>query len=394
METDYRDYIQSWISGISSEIDFWENEVMKEDGYYHEKVMNRYIQDNSFKLEDEITDNGGTIKFCDVGSGPFSRCGFVSNKAKVEAIAVDPLADAYIYLKNKYNMDNQIDLKMGFAEFLDKLFAENSFDMVHMSNSLDHAFDPIIGIFQLLYICKIGGKVILRHHENEAENERYVGFHQWNLSVHNEENAFVIWRKDCRYNINEIFEEYADIEIYPDEVEKGGTWVFNKIVLTKKHRVSIPENNYHEIFCKEIYIGLIKTKLYEQLFVAKFGMWNQFSRDVRMRIAELRQRPKVFLDIIDRKKIKKLDIYGAGKIGRDFYSLCNEAGVKVGTLIDRNIDNVGFLPIVLAENYYPKKDVDAVVVTIDQSETIKSLFVSKGIGLEIILDIKDVLGNY
>lgn len=84
----------------------------------------------------------------------------------------------------------ELILHMGF---LDNLFEEKMFDFVHMSNSLDHSFDAIAGTDELLYICIIGGKIVLRHHANEIEN--YDGLHQWNLSVLNEEKFFLTKRK-------------------------------------------------------------------------------------------------------------------------------------------------------------------------------------------------------
>lgn len=53
---------------------------------------------------------------------------------------------------------------------------DGSFDVVHMSNALDHCFDPIFGLMQLISVCKIGGKVILRHNENEALNEHILDY--------------------------------------------------------------------------------------------------------------------------------------------------------------------------------------------------------------------------
>ena len=85
------------------------------------------------------------IQFIDVGSGPFSRCGIATEKVKLEGIAVDPLADIYTILKKKNGLENGIDLRIGFVELLDKQFEKNIFDLVHMSNALDHSFDPVFG---------------------------------------------------------------------------------------------------------------------------------------------------------------------------------------------------------------------------------------------------------
>lgn len=109
-------------------------------------------------------------------------------------------------------------------------------------------FDPLIGIYQMLRICKINGKVILRHHENEAVNERYEGFHKWNLSLKTEPGKFIIWNQDAKYDINELFKQYMTIVLESDIVEDISGWTYNKVIMTKVQDVEIPSNPYFEIF--------------------------------------------------------------------------------------------------------------------------------------------------
>ena len=111
--------------------------------------------------------------------------------------------------------------------------------MVYMRNSLDHSFDPLRGLQELLYICKVGGKIILQHAENEAVNQKYSGLHQWNLSLQNEEKSFVIWSGNEHYDICEWFFGCADFELYPPEKKRGG----HTVVMTKTNRIDIPEGS-------------------------------------------------------------------------------------------------------------------------------------------------------
>lgn len=143
---DYTTYIKTWISNISSEIDFW-NEFLKSKGSSigAEDIFAIRISARSpFVLDDEIEQS--KIKFLDVGSGPFSNCGIISNNAEIEFSAIDPLATIYQYLKEKYDIKSPIEPKCGIIENLRDYFEYNSFDMVHMSNALDHCFDPLEGI--------------------------------------------------------------------------------------------------------------------------------------------------------------------------------------------------------------------------------------------------------
>ena len=55
-------------------------------------------------------------------------------------------------------------------------FPRNYFHVSHMRNALDHAFDPVEGILQLLHVTKPGGFVLLRHAQNEGVRGRVERF--------------------------------------------------------------------------------------------------------------------------------------------------------------------------------------------------------------------------
>lgn len=183
MESRMDEQLDRWLNGIYNEIFFWKNYMETGGGRFKSGFADTIEKNKKFILEDDLSffEGKDRVDFIDVGSGPFSRCGFVTEKIKLNCISVDPLADIYTILKRKNHLENGVKLESGFVELLDKKFPKNTFDFVHMSNALDHSFNPIVGISQLLNVCKIGGKVVLRHNQNEAETEQYDGFHQWNL---------------------------------------------------------------------------------------------------------------------------------------------------------------------------------------------------------------------
>lgn len=140
------------------------------------------------------------------------------------------------------------------VEVLHLLFNENEYDFVHMSNSLDHCFDPISGIKELLYITKVGGKVVLRHTNNEAEREKYSGFHQWNLTI--DEGNFIVWRKnEVPLVVNDIISEFAEIEYIGQCEEKlfEDNWEYNKVVIRKKKQFNMDIE-----YSKQVIISLIE----------------------------------------------------------------------------------------------------------------------------------------
>ena len=243
---EYLTYLNTWISNISSEIDFWDNLLKSRGGSIGaEEIFALRISDSSpFMLNDEIEDT--KVKFLDVGSGPFSNCGTISTKAEIEFSAVDPLAIIYQYLKQKYNIKSPIEPKSGIVENLSDYFEYNSYDIVHMSNALDHCFDPLEGIKQMLAICKVGGKVILRHNENEGEKAHYNGLHQWNIELR--DGKFLIWNMDRQFNIGEEIKEYAVIEKALMEEEKtlDDIWIHNKFVIRKLNDFTLKKNLYRK----------------------------------------------------------------------------------------------------------------------------------------------------
>lgn len=350
--------LDSWLNGIYSEINFWNNIIKTDGGIYNKNLWHNIINKNrSFVLEDDIPTDfyGKKFDFIDVGSGPFSRCGFVTDKVILNHTAVDPLADVYNVLKAKSGINNEINLKTGFVEILDRYFEPNSYDMVHMSNSLDHSFDPVLGIYQLINICRIGGKVILRHKENEAEIEDYEGFHQWNLSVNVSENKFVIWRNNEEYNINEIFSNYVDIKCSVDSLEP----IFNRVEMIKKAEISIPDNNLYDIMLAKIYPFMIKTIMQDVLTNVnspKEVYINDMVAQIEtISIKKLRQ-------FLTSNNYKKIAVYGMGKIGMKFAEVLSDAGMEL-IIIDRRDLTFRQLKTIHLDNYVDDTVADAVIIT-------------------------------
>lgn len=377
MSSEYREYYEKWLSGLEEEIEFWKMYMEERGGLYFHGYNKTISPNRKFELEDDIPleSYGKEYIFIDIGSGPFSRCGRLTDKVKLNALSVDPLASVYKILKEKNKIDNGVKLECGFVELLSRQFPENTFDMVHMSNSLDHSFDAMYGLYQLLYICKIGGKVILRHTENEAERERYNGLHQWNLSLHNAEKSFVIWRNDKRYNISKLFMEYADIELYPDSVESGGGWLHNKVVMIKKKRVTIPDINYYDQMFGYTYDFLLKLLLKMEDEKNR----KELSRNEVLckRISEIFYDSEVFTEKIRKYNISNVDIYGMGAVGKALYRLLKKCGVNIGQVIDKNtIQYDGILTIPFT-NYQPNFNMTKIIITPpDEDQTIRKVLLT------------------
>lgn len=393
----FEEQFKKWLSGIHSEIKFWDYFISGD--YFRDKGRTKqawedYISsERKFTLDEEIPDEyrNREYNFVDIGCGAYSRCGIVSDKVNLKRTYVDPLAWIYNKLKNKYNTNNGINITTGFVEMLDEVLPENEFDMVHMSNSLDHCFNPIFALYQLIRTCKIGGKVILRHAENEAERGNYHGFHQWNLSLKNDEQSFVVWNKSHRYDICDLLAEYVDFELSADVCEAGGTWVYNKVVMIKKKNIELLDNPYKFTIQKSIYEFLLST-LSDEVFMGIgdnrdkkiqycFNLLSNMSDD------ELARKLKV-------KNISSVTIYGMGRLGKLLKDKIDSSNVTIVHCIDRNDKIEGYETIRIEEYKYLSSE-SIIITTVEENDIvdIKTLLEGKGINQEKIFSIKDIFGD-
>jgi len=105
--------------------------------------------------------------------------------------------------------------------------------MVVCRNALDHSFDPVRGIEEMLLVLKIGGRVNLIHYANEAEEGKYVGFHQWNFDV--VDGRPIVWNKNTHVDLIDRFGECANVSC-----DKKERWV--RFRFDKKREPELPEN--------------------------------------------------------------------------------------------------------------------------------------------------------
>ncbi|MDE6785925.1 MAG: hypothetical protein K2J46_02655, partial [Muribaculaceae bacterium] len=102
-----------------------------------------------------------------------------------------------------------------------------------------HCSNPLNGIIQALAALKIGRVLYLNHFRNEAENEGYRGFHQFNINE--KDGNFILWNKDTELNVTEICKEFAEVTT---SVTSEGRIVS---VITKKAEVPSTLYNPQEI---------------------------------------------------------------------------------------------------------------------------------------------------
>ena len=176
-----------WQSGLIEENDFWERALG--DPERHWKLSEyRERTDPNLELQAELQQlipaaPGSTVRILDVGSGPLTRIGKKWSGRTIEITATDPLAEKYAALVKKLGVPQLVPVLPVHAEKLVAKFPANHFDLAYASNCLDHAYDPVQAIRQMLELVKLGHFVYLWHFANVGITERYTGLHQWNFDV-------------------------------------------------------------------------------------------------------------------------------------------------------------------------------------------------------------------
>jgi SAM-dependent methyltransferase len=153
---------------------------------------------------------GGRVRILDVGAGPLTFLGKRWEGRHVDIVAVDALAHDYDRLLAEAGVEPPLRTGRCDTERLTEVFAPGSFDVVCASNTLDHSYDPLRAIGQMVEVTRPGGAVYLKHLQNEAEHERHVGLHQWNLQV--EDGRFTVWNADARWDVEVALVGRARIE--------------------------------------------------------------------------------------------------------------------------------------------------------------------------------------
>lgn len=205
--------ISRWAGGIPYEVAFWKSyygsRKRRADLFTWSLYGKACVLDN-FDIDAYIAKCGdASPKILDVGCALSYAFGNIINGKEADVAYVDPLAPFYNDILKRYKIDRP-EITYGMVESLSTIFPPESVNFIHIRNALDHCANPMEGIIQSLAVLKTGGVLYLNHFRNEAENEGYRGFHQFNISE--SEGNLILWNKEKSINVTEQLAQYASVE--------------------------------------------------------------------------------------------------------------------------------------------------------------------------------------
>jgi len=172
---------------FQAEIDYWDKELSL-SGVYPHAIINRSTPSLMYKEYPQLFDKylnllpkENAIKVLDVGSGPLSMLAYGHYKKLYDLDCVDPLADIYRKLLEKYHFEISYGMINCPGESLSNILATNSYDIVWIHNALDHSQNPETVMIEMSKVLKRGGYLCVAGWAREGTAEGFLGLHQNDL---------------------------------------------------------------------------------------------------------------------------------------------------------------------------------------------------------------------
>ena len=125
----------------------------------------------------------GTYKIADIGAGPVCRLGGKHAGSDIQITASDVMAKEYKEVTDELaKMTGQpLLILVEYQDMENLTYPDESFDIVHCVNAIDHTRNARKSIEEMKRICKKGGWIYLRHAPYQKKHLR--GDHYWNATL-------------------------------------------------------------------------------------------------------------------------------------------------------------------------------------------------------------------
>jgi SAM-dependent methyltransferase len=218
-----------WDSRLQTELNYWKDQIRRQDSKaWHAEYASRL--DPDAPLQDVIARHlDRTVevnRILDVGSGPLTSINRKCDSCKVSITAVDPLADFFNELLARHGITPPVPAVEGWGERLTERFGENQFEIAYSRNAVDHSYDPIKCIDEMIKVTKRNGYVIVEMNERAGSIEEWRGLHQWDFFVERtlpllRKHLFLEGRSIATVDVTRHFDAVAEttmLEVTPGPV--------------------------------------------------------------------------------------------------------------------------------------------------------------------------------
>jgi SAM-dependent methyltransferase len=203
---------------LQQEVQFWRDWFVTGGLQWPQDFRERFnpdqpIQDHLATYIDRL--EAECVHILDVGSGPLTKLGKRHLSKQLMITATDLLAYEYDRLLAELAVEPPVRTIYADVERLTEQFGQNTYDIVHGQNCIDHTADPLRAIEQMLAVSKLQGFVVLYHAENEGQKQRYRQLHRWDFTCEND--CFVIRdRRGQKIDVTRRLAAYCDVECLRD----------------------------------------------------------------------------------------------------------------------------------------------------------------------------------
>ena len=212
---------ERWTRAIPYESTFWEDwlatRAFGNEDEYRARLDPRLPVTERFLAELVVATHEQELSILDVGAGPLTTVGRTYGSKRLTIVAIDPLAEEYDRILESSGVVPPVRTRPGEGERLLELFPAGSFDIAYSANALDHSYDPLLVIRNMVNVVKPGGYVLLRHRRNEAEAKDYLGLHQWNFDI--QDGRFVVWNREGAHDIAHALGSIAEVTAFAEDSE-------------------------------------------------------------------------------------------------------------------------------------------------------------------------------
>ncbi|MEQ8768463.1 MAG: hypothetical protein RL885_31450 [Planctomycetota bacterium] len=170
------------------ELMYWNNELERGDNPY---ILERLDPESLgrpacpgflIRLVEEQTQALGRQPYVlDFGAGPFSTLGYLHHKQLARVLPVDALAEEFRALLARHDIEWPLTPRLAIGELLMDQGEPETFDIVNVTNALDHTQAPALTWLNLFHLTRTGGYLIHKHSEREASHENFDQLHQFDL---------------------------------------------------------------------------------------------------------------------------------------------------------------------------------------------------------------------